>query len=146
MKRVLLLLSFFSFVRAADAQIGKIPAIVTDAFSIRYPHATHVEWRDKLQYFQASFLLNGASISANFTSGGEWQNSERVLNYEQLPEEVKDGFQKSRYSDWQKNSFAEIQELGKPLRYRVNVQKSGLHKKNLYFDANGTLLKEVLAL
>ena len=146
MKRLLLLLLFFSFIRAADAQIGKIPATVTDAFAVRYPHATHVEWRDKLQYFQASFLLNGASISANFTSGGEWQNSERVLNYEQLPEEVKDGFQKSRYSDWQKNYFAEIQELGKPLQYRVSVQKSGLHKKNLYFDANGTLLKEVLAL
>ena len=146
MKRSLLLLSFFSLVSLANAQLRKIPASVTDAFAARYPHATSVEWKDKLQYFEASFQLNGASISADFSSNGEWQNSERTMTYDQLPEEVKDGFQKSRYADWQKNSITEIQELGKPLQYRVVVQKSGLQKKNLYFDTNGRLMKENLAL
>ena len=146
MKRTLLLFFFFSCVCFADAQKRKVPAAVTDAFGARYPHATHVEWSDKLQYYQASFLLNGASISANFSSEGEWENSERVLNYDQLPDEVKNVFKKSKYADCQKNSFTEIQELGRPLQYRVTVQKPGSQKKNLYFDANGKLLKEALAL
>ena len=99
-----------------------------------------------MEYFQASFSLNGASISANFSSEGQWQNSERVLSYDQLPDEVKDGFKKSRYFDWQKSSVCEIQELGKPLQYRMTVQKPGSQKKSLYFDINGKLLKEILAL
>jgi hypothetical protein len=146
MKRLLFFSLFFSFVFLSDAQIRKIPAAVTDAFSARYPHATQVEWRDKLQYFEASFQLNGSGISADFSSKGEWQGSERIMIYDQLTEDVKDGFQKSKYSDWQKNSITELQELGQPLEYRINVQKTGLQKKNLYFDANGKLLKESIAL
>ncbi len=130
----------------AEAQLRKIPANVTDAFTARYPHATHVEWRDKLHNFEADFKLNGYIISASFSSKGEWQGSERKLDFDQLPDEVKDGFSKCKYADRQKNTVYEVQELGKPLQYRISVQKSTLQKKNLYFDVNGKLLKEVVAL
>lgn len=146
MKRILLLSLFFCFAFLADAQIRKIPAEVTDAFAARYPHATKVEWKDKLQYFEASFQLNGSGISADFSSKGEWQGSERFLNFDQLPAEVKDGFLKSKYTDWDKKSVIEVQELGKPLQYKINVYKTDLQKKNLFFDANGKLLKENIAL
>jgi len=146
MKRFFLLFVFFAVVVFADAQIRKIPAEVTDAFASKYPHATKVEWRDKLQYFEASFQLNGSSIIADFSSKGEWESSERVLNFNDLPDEVRDGFLKSKYSDWKKNTVAESQELGKPLQYRINIQKSGIQKKNLYFDTNGKLIKENIAL
>ena len=136
----------FSVVLLSSAQIGKIPAEVTDAFAARYPHATKVEWRDKPGYYQASFQLNGQHITADFSSGGAWQRSERVLNYNDLPDEVQDGFQKSKFSDWNKNWIIESQESGKPLEYRMNIQKTGLKKKNLYFDVNGKLLKETIAL
>ena len=146
MKKVFLCSLFLSIVFFAEAQIRKIPADVTDAFAARYPHATRVEWKDKLEYFEATFELNGSSITANFSSKGEWEGSERIVNFDDLPDEVKDGFQKSKYADWQKKSAYELQELGKPLQYRVYVQKSGLQKKNLYFDINGKLLKESMVL
>jgi hypothetical protein len=146
MKRIFLFLLFLAVVVFANAQLRKIPAEVTDAFASRYPHATKVEWRDKLQFFEASFQLNGSSIIADFSSKGEWESSERVLNFDDLPDEVRDGFLKSRYSDWKKNAIAEAQELGKPLQYRISVQKSGIQKKNLYFDADGKLIKENIAL
>jgi len=139
-------LAFISFVFLANAQIRKIPAEVTDAFATRYPHATKVEWKDKLQYFEASFELNGAQISADFSSNGEWESSERVMNFDDLPDEVKDGFSKSKYADWDKKSVSEIQELGKPLQYKINISKSDLQKKNLFFDANGKLLKDNITL
>src|ERR1044071_885573 len=114
-RRSLLSALFFSFVFLCDAQFGKIPANVTDAFAARYPHATAVEWKDKLGYYEASFQLNGQNIAADFSSNGDWQRSERLMTYNDLPDEVKDGFEKSRYSGWNKNSITELQELGKPL-------------------------------
>jgi hypothetical protein len=146
MKRIFLFFLCCAVVVFADAQLRKIPAEVTDAFASKYPHATKVEWRDKLQYFEASFLLNGSSITADFSSKGEWESSERVLNFDDLPDEVRDSFLKSKYSDWKKNTVAESQELGKPLQYRISVQKSGIQKKNLYFDTNGKLIKDNIAL
>lgn len=146
MKQIFLFLLFFSAVVFADAQLRKIPAEVTDAFAARYPHATQVEWRDKLQYFEASFVLNGSNISANFSSNGDWESSERELAFEDLPGDVLDGFKKSKYSDWQKKSVYEVQELGKPLQYRINIQKSGIQKKKLFFDINGKLLKDAITL
>lgn len=146
MKKIFFLFLFLGVTILGQAQLRKIPADVTDAFIARYPHATRVEWRDRLQYFQATFELNGSSISANFSSKGEWEESERELDFDQLPVDVKDGFENSRYATWQKNSAHELQQLGKPLQYRFNVQKSGLQKKNLYFDCNGKLLKETITL
>ena len=146
MKKAFFFCLFFSVLFFAKAQIGKIPADVTDAFAARYPHATKVEWRDKLRYFEASFQLNGYSITASFSSNGEWQGSERILDFDQLPDEVRDGFLKSKYADRQKKDIYELQESGKPLQYRITVQKSGIEKKNLYFDVNGRLLKEAMSL
>ncbi|HEX5149909.1 MAG TPA: PepSY-like domain-containing protein [Parafilimonas sp.] len=146
MKKVFFFCLFFSVLFIAKAQVKKIPADVTDAFTTRYPHATKVEWRDKHHYFEVSFQLNGFDITADFSSNGEWQSSERVLDFNQLPDEVRDGFLKSKYADRQKKDIYELQESGKPLQYRITVQKSAIEKKNLYFDVNGRLLKEAMSL
>ena len=146
MKKFFCLFFFISVVAFSNAQLRKIPAEVTDAFASRYPHATHVEWKDKLQYFEASFQLNESTLTADFSSNGDWQKSEREIDEDDLPDEVKDGFDKSKYTDWQTNGAYEIQELGKPLQYRINVQKSGIQKKNLFFDADGKLLREAINL
>ncbi|MFT4153588.1 PepSY-like domain-containing protein [Parafilimonas sp.] len=146
MKKAFFFLLFFLIVVWAQAQLGKIPAEVTDAFVARYPHATHVEWRNKLHVYEAHFKLNSYIITASFSSKGEWEGSERELEFNQLPGEVVDGFSKSKYADREKKTAYEVQVLGKPLQYRINVQKSGIQKKNLYFDANGKLLKESIVL
>jgi hypothetical protein len=146
MKKIVFFFLLLAVAVFSNAQIRKIPADVTDAFAALYPHATRVEWKDKLQYFEATFELNGSTISADFSSKGEWEGSERKLNFDDLPTEVKDGFEKSKYSGWQKNDTYEVQQLGKPLQYRINAHKSGLQKKNLYFDTNGKLLKESIVL
>lgn len=146
MKKSFFSFLFFSVVFFSDAQFRKIPADVTDAFAARYPHATRVEWKDKLQFFEATFTLNGSTISADFSSKGDWQGSERIMNFEDLDTDVQEGFKKSKYADWNKKSVAEVQELGKPLQYKISVYKNGLQKKNLLFDANGKLLKESIVL
>ncbi len=146
MKSIFSLLFFSCAVLVAGAQIRKIPANVTDAFTTLYPHASHVEWKDKLEYFQAKFQLNGCIITAEFSSKGEWESSERELSFEQLPNEVQTGFLKSKYAERRKTDACEIQQLGKPLQYRISVEKSSIQKKILYFDVNGKLVKESMAL
>jgi hypothetical protein len=145
MKRTFFLLVFFCIVLIAGAQIRKIPANVTDAFATLYPHASHVEWKDKLEHFQARFQLNGCTITADFSSKGEWEGSERELSFEQLPDEVQSGFLKSKYAERRRTDACEIQQLGRPLQYRISVEKSSIQKK-LYFDVNGKLLKESMTL
>jgi hypothetical protein len=126
------------------AQIRKIPAEVTDALKTRYPHAEKVSWKDELTFFEAQFMLNGYSMTADFNSIGEWQNSEKKIKFEELPAAVQDGFSKSKYSGWEKISTIEIEKNSEPIQYRVYVKKNTVDKKYLYFDANGKLLRDAI--
>jgi Putative beta-lactamase-inhibitor-like, PepSY-like len=145
--RLNLTLLFSLFVTITlNAQIRKIPADVTDAFKARYPHAERVEWKDNLGSFEAQFNLNNYEMSANFNSKGEWLHSERKMKYEELPASVKDGFAKSKYTEWEKVSAYEINKSMEPIKYRILVKKSGVQKKYLYFDTEGKLNRESLTL
>ena len=142
-----LVLAILLFAGALSAQIRKIPASVTDAFKSRYPHAENVEWKDRLSYFEADFILNGATVSADFSNKGEWKSSESKSTYEALPATVKDGFSKSKYADWKTGSVAEIQEMGKGVKYKVYVEKNEpFQKKFLWFNANGKLVKDAIGI
>lgn len=128
------------------AQIRKIPAEVTEAFKTRYPHAEKVEWGDRLSDFEASFVLNNANMKARFDSKGEWLLSETLLKFEELPADVKDGYQKSKYTDWEVKETTRIDKHAEAIQYRIFIRKSGIQKKYLYFDKDGKLLREALTL
>lgn len=147
MKRKLFLaLLLIGFSVNMFAQIRKIPAEVTDALSQRYPHAQKVSWRDKISSFEAEFNLNGFDMTANFSSKGDWEKSEKKIKFSDLPHDVMDGFAKSKYTDWEKTSVTEIDENAEPLSYRILIKKSGVQKKYLYFDTKGRLKREALTL
>ncbi len=149
MKRYLVLLfacAGLALTLSSAAQIRKIPADVTDAFKTRYPHAEKVEWKDKISSFEAGFILNGFEMTANFSSRGDWERSEKKANFADLPEAVKAGFEKSKYTGWEKTAAVEIDEISKPLFYRVLIKKSGVQKKYLFFDNNGRLNREAVTL
>lgn len=145
MKRRFLLLLFVLVAAITHAQIRKIPAEVTDAFAARYPHAEKVSWRDKVSYFEAQFMLNGFEMSAGFNSKGDWQRTERKIKFSDLPDDVEDGFLKSKYADWEKGSVVEIDEDSEPVIYRILVKKN-IQKKYLFFTTSGKLNREALTL
>jgi hypothetical protein len=150
-KRVTMKLKFLSIfllgiATIAFAQIRKIPPEVTEAFKVRYPHAEKVSWKDNITSFEAEFLLNDYKMRAYFNSKGEWQSSEKNIKFEDLPREVKDGFAKSKYSDWEKGSIVETDKNGEGLIYRMLVKKSGVQKKYLYFDTSGKLTRDAVTL
>jgi len=134
-----LTLLFIVIAATAQAQTNKIPAVVTESFKARYPHAEKVAWKDEITSFEAQFTLNGFTVTADFSSEGEWQNSEKKIQFTDLPGEVHNGFKKSKYADWKITSVVEIDKNGESLQYKVEVKKSGVQKKYLFFNTNGKL-------
>ena len=140
--KVKLLVVLLFVTTAVAAQFRKIPVEVTEAMRTRYPHAEKVEWKDKISYFQASFVLNGFKMVAEFSGKGEWERTEREITINDLPGEVRVGFNKSKYAEWPVASVAEIDVNNEGMRYRLFVKKSATSKKYLFFDTNGRLIKE----
>jgi len=145
MKKILLFL-FLAAGLASQAQIRKIPAVVTESFKAKYPTAANVEWKDKLTAFVAEFNDGTAKCEARFSSKGEWLQTERATTQADLPAAVKDGLSKSKYADWKATEFF-IRDLpGSKTQYRISVEKSDLQKKNLLFSSEGQLLKDSMTL
>jgi len=146
MKKILLFLFLAAGITAAQAQIRKIPAVVTEAFKTKYPTAANVEWKDKLTAFVANFDEGSAKYEARFSSKGEWQQSEHATTEADLPAPIKDGLAKSKYADWKATSFYVRDLPGNKTQYRISVEKSDLQKKNLLFSSDGQLLKDSMTL
>ncbi len=133
-------------INTATAQVRKIPAAVTEAFKEKYPNASNVEWKDKLTNFMAVFEQDNEKYEARFNSKGVWQDTENEIEDGQLPEVVKGGLDKSKYADWEINHMYKIELPNDKVRYRIEVGKSDLQKKNLLFNSEGRLLKDKITL
>jgi hypothetical protein len=131
---------------AAQAQLRKIPAEVTEAFKNKYPQATNVEWKDKLSAFAANFDDGSAKYEARFNKKGEWLQSEHASTEADLPAAVKDGLSKSKYADWKVSAVYTRDLPGDKTQYRINVEKGDLQKKILLFSKEGQLLKDNMTL
>lgn len=127
---------------ASFAQVRKIPSEVTEAFKQKYPDAANVEWRDKLSNFSAAFDSDNVHYEARFTSKGEWQLTENEIDENDLPEAVKDGYDKSKYAEWEIGRVDKIELADGSFQYRVEAVKNDVVKKNLYFNSEGRLVKD----
>ena len=137
----ILLLSNNSF-----AQIRKIHAEDTSRFTEKYPQAELVEWRDKLTGFTASFSVDSIDYLASFSNKGEWESTEIGIEQSDLPEVVQDGFEKSKYADWTVNEIRKIELPDDVLQYRIQVERSDINKRNLYFSSKGRMLRDKITL
>lgn len=142
---VLVLTMSFAAV-STQAQIRKIPAVVTDSFKEKYPDASGVEWRDKVSVFSAVFSKDGVSYEAKYNSKGEWLNTENIVAVDNLPSVIKEGLEKSKYAEWEIEKVHQVQLPDDNTQYRLLVGKTDLQKKNLLFSSQGRLLKDKITL
>ncbi|HVM89387.1 MAG TPA: PepSY-like domain-containing protein [Puia sp.] len=141
---------FFSFILLMNtlaslpsfAQLRKIPSEVTGALKEKYPYADNVSWKDKLTAFAASFDIGNQKYEARFNEKGEWKSTEKEIAENDLPEEVKDGFDKSKYADWEKRNIYLIELPHDVIQYRIYIAKNDIRKKNLLFNSDGKLLRD----
>ena len=142
-KKILLFLLMICMVAVSlQAQLGKVPSEVTEAFKVRFPNAQKVEWKDKIGSYEAQFILDGFEMTADFSGKGELEETDKKMSFDQVPAAVKDGFNKSKYNDWTPGSVIQIDKKGKEVRYKIYAEKSSLvQKKYLYFNEKGQLKK-----
>jgi Putative beta-lactamase-inhibitor-like, PepSY-like len=83
---------------------------------------------------------------ASYTNKGIWKETEKEWSFDKLSEEVKDGFQKSKYADREVEETTVFYLPGGTEQYRIKAKKSGVDKKYLYFNTKGRLLRTSITL
>ncbi|HVZ55864.1 MAG TPA: PepSY-like domain-containing protein [Chitinophagaceae bacterium] len=130
----------------SHSQIREIPKAVRETFANQYPKAEQADFRDQLVRVDVSFELNGQKMLASYTNKGDWKGTEQEYDFDSLAAPVKDGFDKCKYGDWDKEETKILYQPGGGVQYRIKVKKSDLQKKYLYFNGKGRLLRESVTL
>jgi hypothetical protein len=147
MRKGILIITVLVFGFSSFGQIRKTPAAVSQAFEKQYPNASKVQFEDNLINVQVHFVSDSGKMTAKYNGDGEWKETEREFNYDNLPADVKTGFDKSKYAvDWKVKETAIIYLPGNEIRYRVKVEKNDVQKKYLFFDKNGRLIRDSLTI
>jgi hypothetical protein len=146
---VLCCLCVLAFSISASAQLGKIPAAVTAAFNKQYTAAKDVAYSDNLGDYSVTFRVDTVHMLARYNRKGEWKGSEKTISFDRLPTEVKDGFMKSKFSDWTVLSVLQLyltQSEGGGEQFRIKVGQGNLKKRNLFFNKAGKLVRDRMTL
>lgn len=110
------------------------------AFSQKYPDAEDVSWNtDGNGYREAKFELNGEKHRADFQTDGTWIETERNLDWDDLPDAVKDAFK----DDFDKDDIVEIELVdhhAKGWFYDIEFKKKG-KKTDVEINPGGVILK-----
>jgi hypothetical protein len=130
----------------ASSQIRQIPKQVEETFAQQYNGASNIEFRDQLVRVDVYFELNGEKFIASYTNKGIWKETEKEFTFDQLPEEIKEGFQKSRFADRDVEETKVLYLPGGSQQYRLKAKKSDVEKKYLYFNTKGRLLRSTITI
>ena len=137
----LLLLSVFAF-----SQVREIPRAVEETFANQYKGASNIEFKDQLTSVNVHFELEGQKMVASYTNKGLWKETQKEVEFEMLPSEVKDGFEKSKFSGRDVENVIMLYLPGGVEQYRLKARKNDVEKKYLYFNPKGRLLRESVTL
>jgi hypothetical protein len=132
----------------ATAQIRDIPKEVQQTFERQYPMATQVEFKDQLVRIDVQFILDSNRYVAMYSNKGVWKETDKEWSFDQLPEDVQSGFEKSKYADdeWDVKETVVVYLPGGGEQYRIKVEKNELQKKYLFFNKKGRLIRDSITL
>ena len=134
------------FTGIAFTQIREIPKAVEETFSNQYKGATNIDYKDQLVRVDVHFDLEGEKMIASYTNKGLWKETQKEWSFDKLPQEVKDGFEKSKYADRDVDDVIVLYLPGGSEQYRLKAKKNGVEKKYVYFNPKGRLLREAVTL
>ena len=128
-----------------DLPSSKVPETVKSAFEAKFPAVVKAEWEKKSDYYVAEFRDNGLDMEAWYDSDAIWCMTETDLRTDlnELPGLVKNAFETSEYMDWRVDDIDKY-ERPSGVFYLIEVEKSGQQDRDLFYDEDGTLLKDVV--
>lgn len=117
---------------------------VKEALRAKYPNASNVEWEAKAGYYVAEFYEKGAELDVWFTPDAVWKMTETDLGVDvsKLPQAVKDAFLASGYALWSVDDI-DLYEREDLTFFLIEIEKMGEKDRNLYYNEQGGLLKDV---
>ncbi len=124
------------------SQVTKISEQVKENFAQQYPDAENVKWYNDVIKVNVQFEVGDDRMDAQYSNKGIWKNTLKVISYDDLPGEVIEGFQKSKYADREVTDTRILYLPGNIEQYRIKVEKNNLQKKYLYFNTNGRLVRD----
>ena len=128
------------------SQVTSIPQAAKDNFAQQYPGAQNVKWDNDVVNVNVRFNLNSEKMNAEYNNKGIWKNTYQDFAYDRLPDAVRDGFKKSKYSERTVNEVKKVYYPGNVEQYRIKAEKSGVEKKYLFFNTEGRLVRDVITL
>jgi Putative beta-lactamase-inhibitor-like, PepSY-like len=130
----------------ANSQVTTIPEQAKESFFKQYPDAKNVKWENNVVNVQVRFEQDSSIMMAEYNNKGIWKNTLKDWSYDQLTNDVKDGFNKSKYAGREVTDVKVLYLPGYVIQYRVKVEKSGVEKKYLFFSTEGKLVRTTIAI
>jgi len=135
-----LLLLSFTFASCGKKEKVEVPEKVKTAFTQKFPEATDAEWdKEKDTEWEAEFKMSGKEYSANFSTDGQWLETEYEITVREIPANIKTNIDSSFTGYTIKK--AELSEKTTGKVYEIKVEKAE-NKVELVYDSNGTLVKQ----
>ena len=117
-----------------------VPEAVTAAFAKRFPAATNIQWeKESAKEYEASFKLEGVSVSASYSPNGDWLETETTIKTSELPAEVSSAFAAAVKNG--SITGASRTESPKGTTYEVEYTAGSKKKKEMSFDPSGKSVK-----
>jgi len=143
---VLLMACLLMLTGIGFSQIREIPKVVEETFANQYQGASNIDFKDQLVRVDVYFELEGEKMIASYTNKGLWKETLKEWSFDKLPEEVKDGLEKSKFADREIEDVVVLYLPGGTEQYRLKAKKNGVEKKYLFFNPKGRLLRESVTL
>jgi hypothetical protein len=125
---------------ASSAYAVTPPAALSKAFSSKFPDVKNVTWeKENNKEYEAHFTQAGVVMSANFSTQGEWLETESAIAVSELPTPVQQAIQK-KYQGASIQSADRIQQSNGKTLYEADLL-IGHKKKEVTLNAQGVFVK-----
>ena len=123
----------------ADQAKGQVPEAVKKAFQAKYPGENDPDWEtDSNGFFESSFKIDGKHYRADFDKDGNWIETERSVELDDLPEPVREKIE-SEYDSSEITEIEEVEHPQKGLFFDIEFKRSGKNK-DVELDKNGKVI------
>jgi Putative beta-lactamase-inhibitor-like, PepSY-like len=142
---VLLIVFSISYLQTT-AQVTSIPAQAKESFFKQYPDAKNVQWENDIVNVNVRFEVDNDKMNAEYNNKGIWKSTLKDWTFDKLTNDVKEGFQKSKYADREVTDVKVLYLPGYVIQYRLKTEKSDVEKKYLFFNTEGRLVRSSVTL
>jgi hypothetical protein len=116
------------------------PEKVFSAFKAKFPDAKKVEWEmENDSEWEAEFKLNGKEYSANFSTDGEWRETEYEIKESEIPSNIR-AILDQNFSDYEIEE-PEVAESSSGKSYEMEIEV-GEEEYEVTIDTQGNLTKK----